>query len=70
MKVCAVVDTNVLVSSLLSKKANAATVRVMNELFGGRITPLYHKDILQEYAEVLHRSKFHLEERTIQFVLK
>ena len=69
MKVCAVIDTNVLVSALLSKKENAAAVRVMNELFGGRITPLYHKDILKEYTEVLHRSKFHLEESTVQFVL-
>ena len=69
MKVCAVVDTNVLVSALLSKKEDAATVRVMNELFGGRIIPLYHKDILAEYNEVLHREKFHLQESTIRFVL-
>ena len=69
MKICAVVDTNVLVSALLSKKEDAATVRVMNELFGGRIIPLYHKDILAEYNEVLHREKFHLQESTIRFVL-
>ena len=69
MKICAVVDTNALVSALLSKKEDAATVRVMNELFGGRIIPLYHKDILAEYNEVLHREKFHLQESTIRFVL-
>ena len=69
MKVCAVVDTNVLVSALLSKKEDTATVRVMNELFGGRIIPLYHKDILAEYNEVLRRGKFHLQEATIRFVL-
>ena len=69
MKVCAVVDTNVLVSALLSKKEDTATVRVMNELFGGRIIPLYHKDILAEYNEVLRRGKFHLQEDTIRFVL-
>ena len=69
MKICAVVDTNVLVSAMLSKKEDAATVRVMNELFGGRIIPLYHKDILAEYNEVLHREKFHLQESTIRFVL-
>ena len=69
MKVYAVVDTNVLVSALLSKKEDSATVRVMNELFGGRIVPLYHRDILVEYSEVLHRRKFHLRESTIQRVL-
>ena len=69
MKVCAVIDTNVLVSALLSKKEDTATVRVMNELFGGRIIPLYHKDILAEYNEVLRRGKFHLQEATIRFVL-
>ena len=69
MKVYAVVDTNVLVSALLSKKEDTATVRVMNELFGGRIIPLYHKDILAEYSEVLRRRKFHLQEAAIQLVL-
>lgn len=69
MKVYAVVDTNVLVSALLSKKENAATVLIMNELFGGRIIPLYHREILEEYSEVLHRSRFHLQESTIQLVL-
>ena len=69
MKVYAVVDTNVLVSALLSKKEDAATVLVINELFGGRIIPLYHREILEEYSEVLHCSRFHLQESTIQFVL-
>ena len=69
MKVYAVVDTNVLVSALLSRKEDSATVRVVNELFGGRIVPLYHRDILEEYSEVLHRRKFHLRESTIQLVL-
>lgn len=69
MKCCAVVDTNVLVSALLSKKDDAATVRVLRAMFGGRFTPLYHQDILEEYNEVLHRAKFHLKEQTIQRVL-
>jgi len=28
-------------------------------MFDGKIVPLYHEDILAEYDEVLHRSKFH-----------
>lgn len=69
MKYCAVVDTNVLVSALLSKREDSATVRVLKEILGGRITPLYHADILAEYREVLLRPKFHLRQETVQFIL-
>ncbi len=69
MKIYAVIDTNVLVSALLSKNINSATVKVLNAVFDGRITPLYHKDILMEYREVLRRKKFHFNENTIQYVL-
>ena len=70
MKICAVIDTNVLVSALLSKHDDSATVRVLNAVLDGTVTPLYHKDILEEYDEVLHRSKFHLTEDNICFFLK
>ena len=58
----AVIDTNVFISALLSKQADAATVRVLDAMFDGKIVPLYHGDILAEYDEVLHRSKFHFKE--------
>ena len=66
MKICAVIDTNVIVSALLSKHDDSATVRVVNAVLDGSIVPLYHKDILAEYEEVLHRPKFHLTEGTIR----
>lgn len=69
MKCCAVVDTNVIVSALLSKKEDTATVQVLRAMLGGRFTPLYHEDILDEYEEVLHRPKFHLSEDVIRTVL-
>ncbi len=69
MKCCAVVDTNVVVSALLSKKEDAATVQVFRAMLGGRFTPLYHEDILDEYEEVLHRPKFHLSEDVIRTVI-
>ena len=65
----AVIDTNVFISALLSKRADAATVRVLDAMFDGKIVPLYHEDILAEYDEVLHRSKFHFKEATIQLVI-
>lgn len=67
--VYAVIDTNVFVSALLSKKEDSATVRLLEAVFDGKVVPLYHSDILAEYNEVLHRGKFHLQEKTIQMVL-
>lgn len=69
MRYYAVIDTNVIVSALLSKRQDSATVKVLRELLGGKITPLYHEDILAEYSEVLHRKKFHLEEGVIQNII-
>ena len=65
----AVTDTNVLVSALLSKRADTATVRVLDAMFDGKIVPLYHEEILPEYDEVLRRSKLHFTEETIQLVI-
>lgn len=67
--VYAVIDTNVFISALLSKKSDSATVRVLEAMFDGKIVPLYHEDILTEYDEVLHRKKFHFKEETIQVVI-
>ena len=54
----AVFDTNVLVSSLLTKYREAATARVVDAITTGRIIPLYNDEILEEYEDVLHRDKF------------
>ena len=67
--VYAVIDTNVFISALLSKRTDLATVQVLEAMFDGKIIPLYHEDILTEYDEVLHRKKFHFKEETIQIVL-
>lgn len=54
----AVIDTNVLVSALLSSRADAATVQVIARMLAGEITPVYSGAILAEYREVLRRKKF------------
>lgn len=69
MKRCAVIDTNVVLSALLSKRDDAATVQVIHAMLKGKFTPLYHQEILDEYDDVLHRVKFHLAEDMIQTVL-
>lgn len=38
-------------------------------MFDGKIVPLYHEEILAEYDEVLHRSKFYFKEETIRLVM-
>lgn len=55
MKYYAVIDTNVILSALLSKKADSATVKVLDAVFDGTIIPLFHQDILAEYSEVLSK---------------
>jgi len=65
MKCYAVVDTNVLVSALLSSHVDAATVQVVSKLFSGEIMPLYSNEIMEEYINVLHRKKFRFSEETI-----
>ena len=67
--VYAVIDTNVLISALITKNPEAATVKVVEAVLTGDIIPLYHDDILAEYDEVLHRSKFKIAEDTIKILL-
>lgn len=67
--VYAVIDTNIFVSSFITKNVNASTRRVIMSMFDGRIRPLYNDEILEEYSDVLHRSKFHLKENDIKMVL-
>ena len=54
----AVIDTNVLVSALLSGNEDAATVQVVARMLTGDITPVYSGAIMAEYREVLKRRKF------------
>lgn len=70
MKYYAVYDTNVLVSSLLSKHSDSSTAQVVDAIASGKIIPLFNQEILNEYEDVLHRPKFSFSEGRIQIVLK
>lgn len=65
----AVIDTNVLVSALLSSKDDAATVQVLNKVICGAIIPLYSNAITKEYLEVLSRKKFSFSSEAISYLL-
>lgn len=65
----AVIDTNVLVSALLSTHSDAATVQLVGRLLGGEIIPVYSLEILHEYHQVLSRKKFKFEPEMINYIL-
>jgi putative PIN family toxin of toxin-antitoxin system len=52
----AVIDTNVLVSGLLSPKGNEALIILA--IHDGFVRPCFSAEVLTEYAEVLARPKF------------
>ena len=54
----AVIDTNVLVSALITKNPEAATAKVVRLLLDQEFIPMYDADIIAEYEDVLHRPKF------------
>ena len=58
MKYYAVIDTNVLVSSLLSRHDDSATVLLVGKMLAGELIPVYSTEILIEYRNVLSRTKF------------
>ncbi len=65
----AVIDTNVIVSALLSSKDDSATVRILEHLIHGTIIPVYSNAITKEYREVLSRKKFGFSGETIEYLL-
>lgn len=70
MKYYAVFDTNVIVSSLITGNPDAPTVRVVDMITDGRITPVFNQEILDEYSEVLRRPKFSLSNKTVDRLIQ
>ena len=70
----AVIDTNVLVSALITKNPEAVTAKVVRLLLEQEFVPLYDADIIAEYEDVLHRSKFPILKETadalISFIIE
>ena len=58
VKIYAVIDTNVIVSSLFSLDGTSNPAIVVKAVLAGAIIPLYNKEIIDEYREVLSRPKF------------
>ncbi len=69
-KIFAVVDTNVIVSGMITSNSASPTAKVLNCLGEKLIIPLYCEEILQEYESVLGREKFHLPKEKVEKFLK
>lgn len=54
----AVIDTNVLVSALITRNPEDATAKVVRILLNQGFIPMYDANIIAEYKDVLHRPKF------------
>jgi len=65
MKYYAVIDTNVLVSFLLTKNMESSVVKVIELVKNETIVPLLHTEILEEYKEVLSRDYLKIDDSYI-----
>ena len=70
MKYYAVIDTDVIVSALITKKDGVATKRIWDFVVDGTIVPLFNSDILAEYSTVLHRAHFNISSESVDSVLE
>ena len=63
----AIIDTNVIISSLLKK--NSIPDRIVDQALFGKIIPMFDNKTLAEYEDVLNRKKFTFPQETIENLL-
>lgn len=68
MKYYAVIDTNIIVSSML--KHNSIPGEIIDLVFSQTIIPLLNDEILEEYRDVLTRNKFGFSDLVIEQTLE
>ena len=69
VKFFAVLDTKVLVSAMFTGNPSSNPRQILDLVFEGIITPLFNKEIIEEYTEVLSRDKFPFKPDDVSFVL-
>ena len=67
-----VIDTNVLVSGLISRNQTSPPVGILNYLLAERgvIIPLFNDEIIKEYETVLKRDKFNIDHKLVDDVIE
>jgi len=69
-KYYAVIDTNVIVSALISKTLDSNPVKIIRAVTLEQIVPLYNDEILAEYRNVLSRAKFGLDSKIVELLIQ
>ena len=64
-----IVDTNVIVSAILSKDKTSPTVKVLELLFNDKVNLYYSQEVLKEYIDVLSREKFDFEKELVVYII-
>ena len=67
-----VIDTNVIVSGLISRNQTSPPVGILNYLLAERgvIIPLFNDEIIKEYENVLKRDKFNIDHKLIGDIIE
>lgn len=65
----AVIDTNVIVSAMISDNFMAPTKRVIRSIFNDKIIPILSPEIYAEYQVVLNRPKFKFQKSDVEAML-
>lgn len=66
----AVIDTNVLVSAMITHDAESPTTKVVQAVGQNKLVPLYDDEIIKEYIDVLSRKKFGLAKTRVAKLVK
>ena len=66
----AVLDTNVIVSALMSGNPKSPTKRCLKAAVSCKVRPLYNNEIIAEYRDVLSRKKFDFDQDKIEIIIR
>ena len=58
MNIYTVIDTNVIVASMLTSNPQSATKSIINKVWEGTITPMINAEIIEEYTMSYHETNF------------
>lgn len=64
-----IIDTNVIIASLLTSHEDSATAKVMDLFYNKKINVYYSDDIYKEYEDVINRPKFNFDKDKIEAIL-
>ena len=70
MIIHAVVDTNILVSGMLTPNETAPTRQILAHIQQGTIVPMTNIAIIEEYTDVLTRNKFSFDKEAVKNLLE